>query len=104
MKLNFKNLNTLPVITWRWLKVNDISLDTYSLPAIGVCNNLNITSPNVASIDTTPNAKELSEDFGFESINYGVSKEVKDYALNNYNSSMVIRLMGMKKNQLELNI
>jgi FeS assembly protein SufD len=102
MKLKFKNLNTLPVITWRWLKVNDISLDTYSLPTVGEYNKASIISPKAISIDTTPNAKELLDDFGFEAIHYGVSKEVKDYALNNYNSSMVIKANGEEKEPIRI--
>lgn len=93
--LETKALNTLPVITWRWLKVNEYNLKDVRLHEIPEYNkpfinqydfNEVIVKKMKASLKGSDNIKY----FVNKEENYGVSKEFVELADNQYNTGIFI--------------
>lgn len=91
MEVALKNLNTLPVITWRWLKVNDLSL-SYALPKIGTYHREVIKYEGEKILVTQDSSKpEFKNSIMDNGLSYGVSDELIEVAKNGYNSSLFIQ-------------
>lgn len=94
-----KDINRLPVITWRWLKVNDLSLKSTDLSKIPEYEHEFIKNSNYENIVLT---KDLSKGEVFNNIfekdmDYGVSKELLELAQKHYNSGAFIHVPKEEK-------
>lgn len=87
-----KNINRLPVITWRWLKVNELNLKDLTLPEGKKYNHkaLKTSSHGNVIVKEGSNNLELINNLSDREINYGVSKELVGFVENSYNYSISI--------------
>lgn len=94
-----KNMNTLPVITWRWLKVNDIKLDSFTMPRVGEYDHDAIISEGHGNVIVKQNLAnvELLNNLVDKDVSYGVSKELVDFAEKHYNSALAIHAPRREK-------
>ena len=75
-----KVLNTLPVITWRWLKVNELNLKDVKLTEVPeynkpYINNYDFNEVIVKKMKSSLKASENIKYFINKEENYGVSEE-----------------------------
>jgi Fe-S cluster assembly protein SufD len=108
-----RNINKSPVRTWRWLGVNDISIEV-SLPGIKSYNKeiikkeysegvelFEVRSKNLKDNQFTKDIEEITKNYdtmplGFESseIKYGVSEELLSIVKKKYNTGVFLRSIG----------
>lgn len=97
MNSKFKNINKIPVLTYRWLNVNDVSIYGYSLPQISEFNNQIVDGVFQGNIEVINDKKmNLSQYDLEENLEFGVSKELVNLAENEKNRLMLIKA---KKNE-----
>lgn len=93
-----KNINKIPVRTWRWLGVNDLSIDS-EIPEIkpynkGILQDTYEDGLKVIHINKDNNNLRI-----FDGLNYeGISKEATSQVKDNYNTGVFIRTSADKKN------
>ena len=96
MVKEMKKLNELSVKTWKWLNVNDLSLDSVDFGQIKKYDKEVVKSSNSKVTITNDIDKTLglvnSNNLKTENIKYGVSEELVNLAENNYNSSNLIHI------------
>ncbi|SKA92614.1 Iron-regulated ABC transporter permease protein SufD [Clostridium sp. USBA 49] len=97
MKIENTALNTLPVITWRWLKVNENILNNFKIKENLTYNKDFIKSYEISDITL----KKMSSDIDYNQYlkyfnnkkeDFGVSKEFIDLAEKYYNSGIFIHI------------
>lgn len=96
-----RNLNKLPVKTWKWLNVNELTLDNidfdesikYNINAVNEINNDDLQiSKNINAV-----MKKIDISSIDDKIDYGVSNDLVNIAKQNCNSSYVIYSKKNKK-------
>lgn len=97
MKIESSNLNTLPVITWRWLKLNEYNLNSINLDNIPAYNKPYIDSKEIDEIYIKAMNKDLKANenikyFINKKEKYGVSKEYVDLGEKYYNSGIFVHV------------
>lgn len=96
--MELKNINKLPVITWRWLKVNDLDLnleETTNIPDYKkdyIKQFRELKNGKVVEIKKEINSVDYSNKFQTIGESYGVSKGLLDLAESNYNAPLSIKL------------
>lgn len=90
-----KTLNTLPVITWRWLKVNELNLKDIKLSEIPeykkpYINNLSFEEVIVKEMNSSLKPSENLKYFVSKEESYGVSEEFVALGEKHYNSGIFI--------------
>lgn len=90
-----KTLNTLPVITWRWLKVNELNLKDIKLSEIPeykkpYINNLSFDEVIVKEMNSSLKPSENLKYFVSKEESYGVSEEFVALGEKHYNCGIFI--------------
>lgn len=102
-------LNNSPVLTWRWLKVNNVPLENYNFPEIKY--NIDIAKENSfiknrSAYNEEEIEKLLNKSFnlkykdvyhGRNDLAYGVSEEFVGHAEKNFNSGIVVHIKKGEK-------
>ncbi|WP_055669942.1 Fe-S cluster assembly protein SufD [Desnuesiella massiliensis] len=94
-----RNFNRLPVITWRWLKVNELTLNNYVLPEIKDFSRNVVEAKDIGNVivKQEKDKVELFNNSLFKDLEYGVSKEFVDYAEKFYNTALIIHAPKKEK-------
>lgn len=92
-----KNINNIPVRTWRWLGVNNISVDG-SLPEVkpyklDIFKNNSDEELKLINIDKNKNSLRILDTFNYN----GIGKEVNEQVKNNYNTGFFLETSPYKK-------
>ncbi len=95
MKIESSSLNTLPVITWRWLKLNEVNINSINMDSIPAYNKTYIDSKEHDEVYIKEMNKDLKENenikyFINKKEKYGVSKEYVDLGEKYYNSGIFV--------------
>lgn len=95
MKIDNKALNTLPVITWRWLKVNDAKLKDFNISEIPAYHKPYISSEEfeeviVKNMNSTVKVNENINYFINKEEHFGVSEEFVALGERHYNSGIFV--------------
>lgn len=90
-------INNIPVRTWRWLGVNNVSSDG-TLPKVkpyklDIFENNNDESLKVINIDKNKNSLRIIDTLGYD----GVGKEITEQVKNDYNTGFFIESSAYKK-------
>ncbi|MFL0248418.1 Fe-S cluster assembly protein SufD [Candidatus Clostridium stratigraminis] len=90
-----KTLNTLPVITWRWLKVNELNLKDIKLSQIPAYNKSYINEMDfkdviVKKMNSKLKPNENIKYFINKEENYGVSEEFTSLGEKHYNTGIYV--------------
>lgn len=95
MEKTLSKINNIPVRTWRWLGVNNISIEK-SLPKVIPYNAQYVSEIEEAGIRISKLSKNLSSEFNIS--NYaGIDKTSVDQAKNNYNAGVFVHASEYKK-------
>jgi len=93
-----KNINKIPVRTWRWLGVNDLSIDS-KIPEIKPYNKGILQDTCEEALKVIHVNKDNTNLRIFDGLNYeGISKEATDQVKNHYNTGVFIQTYEDKKN------
>lgn len=84
-----KNINNIPVRTWNWLGVNNFSM-AHDYPKVIEYNKEALKTKNIENIDFLKIDKSYYLDTMFNSVEIGVSKEIHEEVVKNYNSGYYI--------------
>lgn len=95
MNIGNKALNTLPVITWRWLKVNEAKLKDFNISEIPAYTKPYISSENfeqviVKNMNSSLKVHENIKYFVNKEEHYGVSEEFVALGEKHYNSGIFV--------------
>jgi len=95
MNIGNKALNTLPVITWRWLKVNKAKLKDFNISEIPAYNKPYVISENleevtVKNMNSSIKVHENIKYFTNKEEGYGVSEEFVELGEKHYNSGIFV--------------
>lgn len=95
MNIGNKALNTLPVITWRWLKVNEAKLKDFKVSEIPAYTKPYISSENfeqviVKNMNSSLKVHENIKYFVNKEEHYGVSEEFVALGEKYYNSGIFV--------------
>lgn len=95
MNIGNKALNTLPVITWRWLKVNEAKLKDINIPNIPAYEKPFIVSSDfeeviVKKMNSSVRLNENIKYFINKEEHYGVSEEFVALGEKHYNSGIFV--------------
>lgn len=90
-----KTLNTLPVITWRWLKVNELNLRNYKLTNIPEYNKEFLVEGNFSDVIVKEmhSSLKINENIKYyvnKEENYGVSEEFVALGEKSYNTGIFV--------------
>lgn len=92
-----KNINKIPVRTWRWLGVNDLSIDR-EIPEIKPYNKGVLKDEYKEGIKVIQFNRDNNNLRIFDNLNYeGISKNAAEQVKNNYNTGVFIETCGNKK-------
>lgn len=94
-QIDTNGLNTLPVITWRWLKVNESRISNINPKNILLYNKIFINNDNfeevvVRRMNSSVNFSENLKYFIKKEEGYGVSKEMVELGEKQYNSGVFV--------------
>jgi FeS assembly protein SufD len=97
MNIKSSALNTLPVITWRWLKVNDVKIDGFELKQISAYNKPYIyvgedKNVIVKKMSSSISAQENIKYFINKDEHYGVNEELVKLGEKHYNSGIFVQV------------
>jgi FeS assembly protein SufD len=95
MNIGNKALNTLPVITWRWLKVNEAKIKDFNVSEIPTYEKPFITSSDFEEVIVKKmnSSAKLSENIKYfinKEEHYGVSEEFVALGEKHYNSGVFV--------------
>ena len=95
MNIGNKALNTLPVITWRWLKVNEAKLKDFNVSEIPAYNKPFISSKDfeeviVKKMNSSFKVNDNIKYFINKEEHYGVSQEFVELGEKHYNSGIFV--------------
>lgn len=90
-----KTLNTLPVITWRWLKVNELNLKDFKLSEIPkynkpYINNINSNDVIIKNMNSNLKLNENIKYFTNKEESYGVSEDFVALGEKHYNAGIFV--------------
>ncbi|AGK99362.1 Fe-S cluster assembly protein SufD [Clostridium pasteurianum] len=92
-----KNINKIPVRTWSWLGVNDLSIDR-ELPEIKPYDKTIIEDTYEEGLRVIPINKDSNTLRILDTLDYeGISKEATEQVKNNYNTGVFIQVSPEKK-------
>lgn len=98
-KMNIGNsaLNTLPVITWRWLKINDVKIDKFNLSDIPAYSKPFIAFDEaeeviVRKMNSSVSTNENIKYFINKEEHYGVNEELVKLGEKHYNSGIFVQI------------
>lgn len=97
MKIGNNALNTLPVITWRWLKLNEVNLNKINIDKIPSYNKEFLTDDDfgdviVKKMNSNVRLNNNIKYFINKKESYGVSKEFVDLGEKHYNSGIFVHV------------
>lgn len=97
MNINGSALNTLPVITWRWLKVNDTKIDKLKLTDIPSYNKPFISTEGIEEVivkrmNSSINTQEKLKYFVNKDVKYGVNEELVNLGEKYYNAGIFVQV------------
>lgn len=97
MNNTLKNINKIPVRTWRWLGVNDLSIDR-ELPEIKPYNRIILKSTHEEDLKIIPISKDTNTLRILDTLNYeGISLEATEQVKNHYNTGVFVQTSPNKK-------
>lgn len=95
MENTLNKINNIPVRTWKWLGVNNISIKK-SLPEVVPYTAQYVSEVEEAGVRVSKLTKNLSEEFNISDYT-GIDKTSNDEAKNNYNAGVFVHVSEYKK-------
>lgn len=102
MSVELTNLNEIPVKTFRWLGVNNVSLKDVEVPSIGTFSN-NFESVNSETYTLDFSAPTFPTILDFERETYGISEGIINQINNESNSTFYLNIEKTTKDPIIIN-